>query len=65
VRLALESRRDEIDVEDLEMASFLVVTACHGVIHSTVLDRPELLEEDRLVQHTTRLILRYLGASID
>jgi AcrR family transcriptional regulator len=61
VELALEARRDEIEVEDLQMAAFMAVTACHGVVQCTLLDRPGLLEDDVLTEHTTRLMLSYLG----
>jgi AcrR family transcriptional regulator len=62
VAWALEQRSDDIDVDDLEMAAFMTVTAGHGIIQSTLLDRPELLEGDALAEHTTRMMLRYLGA---
>ena len=58
---ALETRREDIDVEDLEMASFMVVTSCHGVIHSTIINRPDLLDDEQLVEHTARMILSYLN----
>ncbi|MGM0555600.1 MAG: TetR/AcrR family transcriptional regulator [Myxococcota bacterium] len=61
VEFALEARRDELGVEDLHMAAFMAVTACHGVVQCTLLDRPELLEDESLTEHTTRLMLTYLG----
>jgi AcrR family transcriptional regulator len=61
VEFALAARRDEIDVDDLEMAAFMTVTACHGIVQSTLLDRPELLEGDQLGDHTARMMLTYLG----
>lgn len=62
VTWALRERSDDIDVDDLEMAAFMMVTAGHGIIQTTLLDRPELLEGDALAEHTTRMMLRYLGA---
>lgn len=61
LEMALEARRDEVEVEDLEMAAFMMVTSCHGIMHSTLLDRPKLLDSEVLREHTARLILRYLG----
>ena len=61
IEAALEARRDEVEVENLEMAAFLIVTAGHGIMHSTLLDRPRLLDSDELREHTARLVLRYLG----
>ncbi len=61
VQMALEMRRDELRVDDLEMASFVLVNACHGVVHTAALQRPELLEEGRgLADETVQLVLGYL-----
>lgn len=61
VRGALEARNEEIEPDDLELAAFVLVTSCHGVVHSTVIDRPELLDDDRLVEQTSKLVLGYLN----
>ena len=61
IESALQARRDE--VENLERVAFLIVTAGHGIMHSTLLDRPKLLDSEALREHTALLVLRYLGAS--
>lgn len=60
VSAALHQRADEVRPADLEIASFVLVTACHGIVHTTVVDRPELLEDDVLADETAELVLRYL-----
>ncbi|MGN6517143.1 MAG: TetR/AcrR family transcriptional regulator [Rhizomicrobium sp.] len=57
----LETHRDELSVDDLELASFVCVTAVEALTHSAVLS--EKLSDramDALIDHTTRLIVRYL-----
>jgi AcrR family transcriptional regulator len=61
IEMALQTRRDEVEVEDLEMAAFMMVTACHGIMHSTLLDRPRLLDSEEIREHTARMMLQYLG----
>jgi len=60
VSTALEMRSDEFAPDDLELAAFLIVNACHGIVHSTVVNRPDLLDTEALADETTRLVLRYL-----
>jgi AcrR family transcriptional regulator len=57
----LEKHRDEIHVDDLELASFVCVTSVEALTHSAVLS--EKLSDkamDTLIDHATRLIVRYL-----
>jgi AcrR family transcriptional regulator len=60
VYTALSMRADDVRPDNLEIAAYVLVTACHGIVHSTVVDRPELLENDALAEETAELILRYL-----
>ncbi len=60
VKRTLEARNDDLASTDLDVLSFVLVTACHGVVHSTVVVRPELLDDERLARETTRLVLNYL-----
>jgi AcrR family transcriptional regulator len=60
VQAALEMRADEVRPDNLAIAAFVLVTACHGIVHTTVVDRPELLENDDLADETAELVLRYL-----
>ena len=62
----LEAHRDEIDVEDLDLAAFVVVTVVEALTHAAVLRRPDILADekaDRFVDDVTRLLVRYLGPS--
>ncbi len=59
----LAARREEIEIDDLEMASFILVMAGQAVIHKVVLDRPELLESGELEKQLVELVLRYLAPS--
>jgi len=57
----LEKHRDELHIDDLELASFICVTSVEALTHSAVLS--EKLSDkamDALIDHTTRLIVRYL-----
>ncbi|MBX3261746.1 MAG: TetR family transcriptional regulator [Labilithrix sp.] len=61
VRAYLEARRDEIGVDDLDLASFLAVSCVEAMTHAAVLRRPELLSEPRFVDEVAALVVRYLG----
>lgn len=60
VLAALRMRAEEIRPTNLELAAFLLVGACHGITHTTVVERPELLETTELADETAELVLRYL-----
>jgi AcrR family transcriptional regulator len=63
VRGYLEAHRDEIDVEDLDLAAFVVVTTVEALTHAAVLRRPDILTDEkagRFVDDVTRLVVRYL-----
>lgn len=64
VSAALELRRDEIAMKNLDVAAYVLVNACHGIIHNTVVYRPQLLRDDALAEETTRMILGYLRADL-
>jgi AcrR family transcriptional regulator len=60
----LEAHRSEIDVADLDLAAFIVVTTVEALTHSAVLRRPDVLADEKageFVNEVTRLVLRYLG----
>jgi AcrR family transcriptional regulator len=62
-RTYLEGHRDEIRTLDLELASFVCVTAVEALAHRAVLHHPEVLSEEgstALVDEATRLLVRYL-----
>ena len=59
----LEAHRSEIDVADLDLAAFIVVTTVEALTHSAVLHRPDILADEKageFVDEVTRLVLRYL-----
>ena len=66
VRGYLEAHREEIDVADLDLAAFVVVTVVEALTHAAVLRRPDILTDDkarRFVDDVTRMLVRYLRAS--
>jgi AcrR family transcriptional regulator len=59
----LEAHRGEIDVTDLDLAAFVLVTTVEALTHSAVLRRPDVLADEKageFVDEVTRLVLRYL-----
>ena len=65
IRSYLEAHRDEIDVADLDLAAFVVVTVVEALTHTAVLRRPDILADgkaEHFVDDVTRLVVRYLRA---
>ncbi len=63
VRAYLESRRKEMRKTDLDVATFICVSAIEAVAHNTVLNQTEMLPEKMvkvLVDETTRMVAGYL-----
>jgi AcrR family transcriptional regulator len=60
VRAYLEQHRAELAVTDLDLAAFLVSVATEAITHAAVLERPDLLKDDRLVDGIVRMLLGYL-----
>ena len=59
----LEAHRSEIDVADLDLAAFILVTTVEALTHSAVLRRADILADDKageFVDEVTGLVLRYL-----
>jgi len=62
-RTWLERHRDELRVDDLELASFVCVTAIEALTHNAVLHYPETFSDkamDALVEEGARLVIGYL-----
>jgi AcrR family transcriptional regulator len=59
-RTYLESKRVEIDVEDLELSAYIVVGMIESLTHAAVLTRPDLLGE-AFIREVTRAVVRYLS----
>jgi AcrR family transcriptional regulator len=60
VRMYLEAHADEVDVVDLDLASFIAVTSVEALTHLAVLRRPKLLDDDRFIDEVSALVVRYL-----
>jgi AcrR family transcriptional regulator len=63
VRAYLESRRKELGKIDLEIATFICVSAIEAIAHNIVLNQAEMLTEKMvraLVDETTRMVVGYL-----
>ncbi|SFI40237.1 TetR/AcrR family transcriptional regulator [Bradyrhizobium sp. Gha] len=66
VRAYLDSRRKEMRKLDLDVATFICVSATEAVAHNVVLNQAEILPEKvvrRLVDETTRMLVGYLRRS--
>jgi AcrR family transcriptional regulator len=62
-RAYLESHRDELRVDDLELASFVCVTSIEALTHNAVLHYPKMLSDEtmaRLIDEAARLVTAYL-----
>jgi len=59
-RAYLESKRTELDVEDVELSAYIVVGMIEALTHAAVLTRPELLG-DAFIREVTRAVVRYLS----
>jgi len=62
-RMYLESHRDELLVEDLELASFVCVTSIEALTHNAVLHYCKMLSDEAmeaLTDEGARLVIRYL-----
>jgi AcrR family transcriptional regulator len=59
----LERHRDELRVNDLDLASFVCVTAIEALTHNAVLHSSKMLSDeamDAFIDETTRLVTGYL-----
>jgi AcrR family transcriptional regulator len=66
VRAYLDSRRKEMRRIDLDVATFICVSAIEAVAHNTVLNQAETLPDKlvrTLVDETTRMVVGYLRPS--
>ncbi|MGC1547333.1 MAG: TetR/AcrR family transcriptional regulator [Rhodanobacter sp.] len=62
-RTYLESHRDELRVDDLELASFVCVTSIEALTHNAVLHHSKMLSDETmeaLIDETARLVSGYL-----
>ena len=61
----LERHEGKIGAKDLPLASFVVAQAVVSLTHKAVTERPESLEDGRLVDEVTWLVLGYLAPHPD
>ncbi len=62
-RVYLEKHRDELQVEDLELASFICVTSIEALTHNAVLHQSKVLSDaamEKLIDEGARLVTGYL-----
>jgi hypothetical protein len=62
-RTYLESHRDELRVDDLELASFVCVTSIEALTHNAVLHYSNLYSGaamEALIEQGARLVIGYL-----
>jgi len=60
VRALMESRRRELAITDLDLATFLVVRTVEATIHEAVVERPADLASGAVAREVTRLLVGYL-----
>jgi AcrR family transcriptional regulator len=62
-RTYLERHRDEVDVDDLELAAFVCVTSIEALAHNAVLHYSKMLSDDAMeafIDESARLVTGYL-----
>jgi AcrR family transcriptional regulator len=60
VRLYLQQHREELAVDDIEKAAFLVAVTVEALTHNAVLERPDLLCDDAFLDAVSRMLSLYL-----
>lgn len=60
VRTLMESRRHELAIADLDLATFLIVRTVEATIHEAVVERPADLASGAVAREVTRLLVGYL-----
>jgi AcrR family transcriptional regulator len=59
---AFEARRKELRPKNVALAVFILANSVEAITHAATLDRTEYLDDPRLVDEVTDLVLRYLAA---
>ncbi len=65
MRAYLEVHKDELVVQDLDLAAFCAVISVEALTHAAVLRRPSLLDEDGFIDEVATLVVRYLTGKAD
>jgi AcrR family transcriptional regulator len=58
----LEAQRAHVRELDVEVATYVLVTAVEALVHLEVMKRPAQLDDEALVEELCHLVLGYLGA---
>jgi AcrR family transcriptional regulator len=61
VRAFLAEKRGALRVSDLDFAAFVLVNAVDALTQAAILERPDLLAGERLVEGVAELVTRYLA----
>jgi len=61
IRRILEGKRDELRVENLDHASFLMARGLGGILRVAIEERPECLNDPEFLDELVDLFMRYLG----
>ena len=60
IRRLLDSYRPILNVEDLDLAAYIISVTIKAVVHGALHDRPDELREGKIEKTLTRLLLSYL-----
>lgn len=60
LRKFLEQRRDQTQVQNLELSVFILERSIESLTHAAVLEHPEFLKESQFEAEMTRLLWSYL-----
>lgn len=63
LRAFLEQRRDQTQVQNLELSVFILERSIESLTHAAVLEHPEFLKESQFETEMTRLLCSYLRQS--
>ncbi len=63
IRARLDQHKDEIVPKDLDMATFVVFHVSQALVRAAIVEKPEYLEDERLADEITAVVVRYLLGS--
>jgi AcrR family transcriptional regulator len=62
IRHLLETYRSILNVENLDLAAYMIGVTVKAVVHGALVDRPNDLREGRITSELSRLLLSYLNS---
>jgi len=60
----MAAHRDLIEIEDVEVAAFVLVAAVEGLMNRATIDHPDLVASGKIEDHIVRLALAYVAPSL-